>query len=82
MSSKIDQFNYSLHGKVAILVLTNSKLDSSYPTNQFLIEAYSKPFRFYRNCNGGDILYIREDILCKERTKTAQASTRYSRNIS
>ena len=50
MSSKFDQMFAS--GKVDILDLTESKLDSSFPTNQFLIEGYSKPFRFDRNRNG------------------------------
>ena len=54
-------------GKVDNLVLTESKLDSSFPMNQFLIQSYSKPFRFDRNRNGGGVLlYIREDISCKE----------------
>ena len=56
-----------LQEKFDILVLTESKLDSSFPTNQFLIEGYSKPFRFDRNRNGGGVpLYIREDIPYKE----------------
>ena len=51
-----------LQREVDILVLTESKLDSSFLTNQFLIECYSKRFRFQRNRNGGGILlYIRED---------------------
>ena len=50
VSSKFDQMFAS--GKVDILDLIESKLDSSFPTNQFLIEGYSKPFRFDRNRNG------------------------------
>ena len=53
--------------KVDILVLTETKLDNSFPTNQFLIEGYSKPFRLDRSRNGvGLLVYIREDIPCKE----------------
>ena len=56
-----------LQGKIDILVLTESKLDSSFPINLFFIECYSKPFRFDRNRNrGGVLLYIREDIPWKE----------------
>ena len=71
LSSKFNQLTCLLRGKVDNLALTKSKLDSSFPTNQFLIEGYSKPFRFGRNRNGGGILfYIKKDISCKE-LKTA-----------
>ena len=56
MSFKFDQLKFLHQGKVDILVLTESILDSSFPTNQFIIEDYSKPFRFDRNRNGGSIL--------------------------
>ena len=42
MSCKFDQVKCLLQGKVNILVLTESRLDSSFPKNQFLIEGYSK----------------------------------------
>ena len=67
VSSKFDQLKCLLQGKVDILVLPESKLNSSFPRNQFLIEGYFKLFIFDRNRNGGGILlYIREDILCKK----------------
>ena len=58
---------FLLQEKVDILALTETKLGNSFPTNQFLIEGYSKPFVLDRNRNGGGLLlYIREDITCKE----------------
>ena len=54
-------------GRVYILVLIETKLDNSFPTDHFLIEGYLKPFRLDINRNGGGLLvYIREDIPCKE----------------
>ena len=54
-------------GEVDILVFTESKMDLSFPTNQFVIQGYSNPFRFDRDRNkGGILLYISEDILIKE----------------
>ena len=56
-----------LQGNIDILVLTETKLDSSFSSNQFILEGYSKPFRLDRNRNGGGLLvYVREDIPCKE----------------
>ena len=54
---------YSLENKVEsvthlvkhidILVLTETKLDETFPKNQYLIDGYSLPFRQDRNKNGG-----------------------------
>ena len=53
---EFDQMIFSLQGKVDILILTETKLDESFPTTQFLIEGYSKSFRLDRNRNGGGLL--------------------------
>ena len=49
INSKFDQMKFLLQGKVDILVLTETKLDNSFPTNKLLIESYLKPFRSDRN---------------------------------
>ena len=63
ISNKFDQLKLLVRGKVDILVITENKLDSTFPTSQFLIEGYSEPYRFDRNRNGGGVfIYVREDI--------------------
>ena len=53
-------------GKVDILVLTETKLDETFPKNQFLIEGFAVPFPLDRNDHGGGVMiYAREDIPCK-----------------
>ena len=52
ISNKFDQLKLSVRGKVDIFVLTETKLNSAFPTSQFLI-GYSEPYRFDRNRNGG-----------------------------
>ena len=65
--SKFNQMKCLLKGKVDILTITESKLDTSFRTTQFLIDGYSKPFRFDRNRNAvGVLLYVREDIACRK----------------
>ena len=55
---------------IDILVLTETKLDETFPKNQFLIDGYSLPFRQDRNSNGGGVMiYVREDIPCKMLSK-------------
>ena len=54
-------------GKVDIIVITESKLDHTFPDSSFRISGYNNPFRKDRNRNGGRILvFIRDDIPCKE----------------
>ena len=66
ISNKFDQLKLLVRGKVDILVITETKLDSTFPTSQFLIESYSEPYRFDRNRNGGGVLiYVPEDIQSK-----------------
>ena len=59
ISNKFDNLKLIIQGKVDILVITQTKTDTSFPLNQFEIQGYSKPCRFDRNRNGGD---VREDI--------------------
>ena len=49
-----------------MLLISETKLDSFFPSNQFQIDGFTTPYRLDRNQNGGDImLYIREDIPLK-----------------
>ena len=52
--------------KIDIFLISETKLDSSFPSGKFVIKCYSTPFRLDRNQNGGGLLlYVREDIPCK-----------------
>ena len=49
-----------------ILMVSETKIDNTFPETQFLIEGFPKPFRLDRTAKSGRILlYIREDIPCK-----------------
>ena len=51
---------------IDIFLISETKLDSYFPSGQFIIKVYSTPFRLDRNQNGGGLLlYVREDIPCK-----------------
>ena len=65
--NKFEEIKFSIQGKIDILMISETKLDESFPTNQFLIDGFSAPFRLDRNDEGGGvIIYIREDIPCKK----------------
>ena len=67
---KFDELKSLISGKIDVLVVTETKLDDTFPTAQFFIDGYSVPYRLDRNKHGGGILiYIREDISSKQLTK-------------
>ena len=48
---------------ILMMMISEPKLDDSFPDSQFLIEGLGKPFRLDRNRNGGGImLFIQSDI--------------------
>ena len=61
--NKLDYIRITIADFVDILVITESKLDQSFPDSQFFINRFSKLFRKNRNRHGGRLLmYIKEDI--------------------
>ena len=48
---------------VNILLVSETKLDDSFPATQFLLDGFLKPYRLDRCSNGGEIfLYVKDDI--------------------
>ena len=48
-------------------MISETKLDDTFPSGQFFIEGYSKPIRLDRDCHGDGILfYTRNDLPCSE----------------
>ena len=68
LRNKFDILSEQVKGSIDIFMVSETKLDDSFPEGQFLIEGFHSPFRFDRNRNGGGILlYVREDIPAKSR---------------
>ena len=64
--NKFDSLGNIINNNIGILMISETKLDPSFPTGQFHIHGFSEPYSFDRNGNGGGILlYIREDIPSK-----------------
>ena len=46
-----------------VLLVSQTKIDDSFPVGNFLIDGFSTPYRLDRNSNGGGLmLFVREDI--------------------
>ena len=55
-----------IDNSIDVLMVSETKLDNSFPDSQFLIEGFSTPYRLDRTAKGGGILlYVREDIPSK-----------------
>ena len=61
--NKFEMLSNSIKDNFDILMISETKLDSTFLSNQFPIEGFEAPIRFDRNGRrGGIILYIRQDI--------------------
>ena len=59
ISNKFHNLKLILQGKIDILVITETKTDSTFPLNQFSMQVYSKPYKFDKNRNGGGVfIYV------------------------
>ena len=66
LRNKLASLAQQVTGNIDILMVSETKLDNSFPVNQVLINGYTSPFRIDRDNNGGGIvLFVREDIPCK-----------------
>ena len=67
LRNKFESLKLLVRGNIDILVITESKLDNTFPSQQFAIEGYSLPYRLDKNAaSGGVIIYVREDIPSRE----------------
>ena len=70
MRNKFDELASLVSKNIDVLVVNETKLDSSFPSEQFFIPGFSPPYRVDRTGNGGGtMVYVREDIPSKQLTK-------------
>ena len=66
LRNKLEFLKEQIQDNIDILMISETKIDASFPIGQFLLNGYSTPFRLDRNAHGGGILlYVREDIPSK-----------------
>ena len=66
LRTKFDFLCDQIEGSIDVFMISESKLDDSFPHGQFLIGGFYTPFRFDHKKNGGAILiYVWEDIPAK-----------------
>ena len=61
--NKLDSLVYMLDQNIDFFLISETKLNDSFPLTQFKIEGFTTPYRYNRNDKGGGhLLYIMEDI--------------------
>ena len=61
--NKFDTLKDMVSSNNDILTVAETKIDDSFPKEQFFMEGYSDPLRLDRDANGGGLLvYVRSDI--------------------
>ena len=64
--NKFEALKFIIDNNIDIFLISETKLDDSFPSAQFLIKGFSALYRVDRNSKGGGLLfYIREDIPSK-----------------
>ena len=63
LRNKFHALKEMINSNIDILVLTETKLDGTFPRSQFRIPGYRVPYRKDRDTHGGGVMiYVREDI--------------------
>ena len=60
--NKFDSLAYMLDKIVDIYLISETKLDDSFPLPQFKVPGFTTSYRYDRTDKGGLLLYIRKDI--------------------
>ena len=61
--NKFEFLSTQVKGNIDVLMVSETKIDNSFPVGNFVINGYSTPYRLDRDSSGGGImLYVREDI--------------------
>ena len=64
--NKFDCLIQQITGNVDILMVSETKLDNSFPVGQFLKDGYGPPIRLDCDIHGGCLtLFVTEDVPCK-----------------
>ena len=66
LRNKFEALQFIINRNLDIILLSETKLDDSFPSAQFMLKNFGIPYRLDRNSNGGGLLlYVREDIPSK-----------------
>ena len=63
MRNKFESLSTQVKGNIDFLMVSETKIDDTFPVGNFVVDGFSTPYWLDRDSNGGGImLYVREDI--------------------
>ena len=63
LRNKLNNLKLLIKNSLDVFMISEAKLDETFPESQFLMDGFTPPYRMDRNANrGGTALYVREDI--------------------
>ena len=66
LRNKFEALQYIINRNLDIILLSETKLNDSFPSAKFMLKNFGIPYRLDRNSNGGGLLlYVRGDIPSK-----------------
>ena len=66
LRNKFDCLDQQITGNVDVFIVSETKLDNSFPVGQFLIDGHIPSIRLDGDIHGGGLmLFVKEDIPCK-----------------
>ena len=69
--NKLDNLSMMISDNIDILVIAETKIESSFPSNKFQIEGYKIPFRLaISERSGGILVYVTDNFITKEHKVT------------
>ena len=80
MRNKFESLSTQVKGNVDVLMVSETKIDYTFPVGNFVIDGLSTPYQLDRDSNGGGImLYVKEDFLltCLPRMKKSHIESFY-----
>ena len=58
LPKKFDQLKEIIGKNLDVLTIQETKLDASFPPQQFVLPGYSEPYRLDRNRDGGGVFFL------------------------
>ena len=59
MRNKFKSLSTQVKGNIDVLMVSETKIDDTFPVGKFVIDGFSTPYRLDRDSNGGGImLYV------------------------
>ena len=63
LRNKLDSLIGRITGSIDILMISETKLEKSFPIRQFIVEGFGVPYRIDRNGNGGGIMLFKREAI-------------------